>query len=52
MAPGGSFSDGPFEMAYDAYNGIVYSANWGNGLLALPLRQSLRAWRWHIGGAP
>jgi hypothetical protein len=38
MAPGGSFSDGPFEMAYDAYNGIVYSANWGNGLLALPLR--------------
>lgn len=31
------FSDGPFEMAYDAKERIVYSANWGNGLLALKL---------------
>lgn len=30
-----ALSDGPFEMAFDAKQGIVYSANWGNGLLAL-----------------
>ena len=30
-----SFSDGPFEMAFDAGRRILYSSNWGNGLLAL-----------------
>ena len=30
-----ALTDGPFEMAFDAEHGIVYSANWGNGLIAL-----------------
>ena len=29
------FSEEPFEMACDPVNGIVYSASWGQGLLAL-----------------
>lgn len=29
------FTDGPFEMALDGEQGIMYSANWGNGLLAM-----------------
>jgi len=29
------FTDGPFEMAFDAKQRILYSANWGNGLLAM-----------------
>lgn len=28
-------SDGPFEMALDTKEHILYSANWGNGLLAM-----------------
>jgi hypothetical protein len=32
------FTDGPFEMAFDAANGILYSANWGNGILALKVQ--------------
>jgi hypothetical protein len=28
-------TDGPFEMAFDSENGILYSGNWGNGVLAL-----------------
>jgi photosystem II stability/assembly factor-like uncharacterized protein len=31
------FSAGPFEMALDRANGILYSANWGEGLWALKL---------------
>ena len=31
------FIDGPFEMAFDATHRIMYSANWGDGLLALQL---------------
>jgi hypothetical protein len=31
------FSAGPFEMALDRTNGILYSANWGEGLWALKL---------------
>jgi hypothetical protein len=30
-----SFANGPFEMAFDAANGILYSSNWGEGILAL-----------------
>jgi hypothetical protein len=29
------FTSGPFEMAFDAANGILYSASWGEGVLAL-----------------
>jgi len=29
------FSNGPFEMALDPDRRIIYSANWGNGVLAL-----------------
>jgi hypothetical protein len=29
------FTSGPFEMAFDAANGIMYSASWGEGVLAL-----------------
>jgi hypothetical protein len=29
------FSDGPYEMAYDAVNGIMYSSNWSSGVWAL-----------------
>lgn len=32
------FADGPFQMAFDAANGILYSANWDTGLLALKVR--------------
>lgn len=32
------FTDGPFEMAFDVANGILYSANWGNGILALKVQ--------------
>lgn len=32
-----ALSDGPFEMALDSTHGILYSANWGNGLVALKL---------------
>ena len=31
------FDSGPFEMALDRTNGILYSASWGDGLLALKL---------------
>ena len=31
------FIDGPFEMAFDSKHRILYSANWGDGLLALKL---------------
>jgi len=31
------FTDGPFEMAVDPKQHILYSANWGNGLLAMPI---------------
>jgi len=31
------FNSGPFEMALDRANGIIYSANWGDGLWALKL---------------
>lgn len=30
-----TFNDGPFEMQYDAVNGIMYSANWTSGFWAL-----------------
>ena len=30
-----SMGDGPFEMAFDSSNGILYSSNWGSGLWAL-----------------
>jgi hypothetical protein len=29
------FPDGPYEMAYDWMNGILYSSNWSSGLWAL-----------------
>lgn len=29
------FPDGPYEMAYDSVNGIMYSSNWSSGLWAL-----------------
>jgi hypothetical protein len=29
------FKQGPFEMAFDGVNGIVYSASWGSGMWAL-----------------
>jgi hypothetical protein len=29
------FGNGPFEMAFDSANGILYSSNWGEGILAL-----------------
>ncbi|MGA2031797.1 MAG: hypothetical protein ABSG68_06045 [Thermoguttaceae bacterium] len=32
------FSNEPFEMRYDAANHIMYSASWGEGLLALKVR--------------
>jgi len=31
------FVDGPYQMAFDSANHIVYSASWGAGLLALKL---------------
>lgn len=31
----GTFTDGPFEVAFDSTNRILYAANWGNGVLAL-----------------
>ena len=30
----GLFTNGPFEVALDASHGILYSGNWGNGVLA------------------
>jgi hypothetical protein len=30
-----SIGDGPFEMAFDSVNGILYSSSWGSGLWAL-----------------
>jgi MYXO-CTERM domain-containing protein len=30
-----AFPDGPYEMAYDAAGGIMYSSNWSSGLWAL-----------------
>jgi hypothetical protein len=30
-----TFSNGPDEMAYDPVNRILYSSNWGDGLLAM-----------------
>jgi hypothetical protein len=32
------FSQGVFRMAYDAVNGIVYSSQWGAGVLALKVK--------------
>ena len=29
------FPDGPYEMAYDSVNGIMYSSNWSSGVWAL-----------------
>jgi hypothetical protein len=29
------FNQGPFELAYDSINGIVYNAGWGAGMWAL-----------------
>jgi len=34
------FSAKPFEMAYDPAKHILYSASWGEGLLALKVRRS------------
>lgn len=31
------FNSGPFEMALDHQNGVLYSANWGDGVWALKL---------------
>jgi hypothetical protein len=33
------FNQGPFEMAYDSVNGIVYNASWGAGMWALKVSQ-------------
>ena len=33
------FSQGPFELAFDSVNGIVYSGSWGSGVLALKVTQ-------------
>jgi hypothetical protein len=30
-----TFPDGPYEMAYDSVNGIMYSSNWSSGVWAL-----------------
>jgi photosystem II stability/assembly factor-like uncharacterized protein len=30
-----TFSDGPFDMAYDGVDGIIYSSNWRGGVWAL-----------------
>ena len=27
------FPDGPYEMAYDSVNGIMYSSNWSSGVV-------------------
>jgi hypothetical protein len=27
--------EGPFEIAFDSTNGILYSASWGSGMRAL-----------------
>jgi hypothetical protein len=32
-------ADGPYEMAYDATNGIMYSSSWFSGVWALKLRE-------------
>jgi len=37
-AGGPMLSGGPFEMAFDAVNGIIYSANWTSGLWALKIQ--------------
>jgi hypothetical protein len=37
-AGGPALTGGPFEMAFDAANGIVYSANWTAGLWALRIK--------------
>jgi hypothetical protein len=29
------FKQGPFELGFDATNGILYSASWGSGMWAL-----------------
>jgi hypothetical protein len=34
---------GPFEMAHDAVNGIIYSASWDMGVLALKVSSGTRA---------
>jgi len=33
-----SITDGPFEMAFDSVNGIVYSGTWTAGMLALKVK--------------
>jgi photosystem II stability/assembly factor-like uncharacterized protein len=33
-----TFSDGPFDMAFDGADGIVYSSNWRDGVWALKVR--------------
>jgi photosystem II stability/assembly factor-like uncharacterized protein len=35
---GQEYGSGPFEMAFDETNGIVYAATWNEGLLALRVR--------------
>ena len=37
LNPSQQFDSGPFEMTLDRTNGILYSANWGDGLLAMKL---------------
>jgi hypothetical protein len=32
------FADGPYRMAYDATNHIIYSANWNAGVWALKVK--------------
>jgi hypothetical protein len=33
-----NFSDGPFEMAFDSVNGILYSGTWTAGMWALKVK--------------
>jgi len=37
LNPSQQFDSGPFEMTLDRTNGILYSANWGEGLFAMKL---------------
>lgn len=40
---GGSFSAGPFEMAFDATDGILYASTWQDGMLAMKVAGSTSA---------
>jgi hypothetical protein len=37
------FKDGPYEMAFDSVNGIMYSSQWTAGILALKVSRSTAA---------